>query len=410
MDVIYQHAYLTIIAAAGDDPEYGLPGIGGNVRNAQPLIRFGSRTLACITYADYEILQSTWNTRGWTYQEGLLSRKKLVFTDTQVYYQCNGMHCLEGLRAPLELLHTQNKTRMRDEVDISRVFPHRTIGKQWYTLEHRIAEYLGKSLTYDSDILNAFKCILAAHERRFSASTRILAGIPIPVNFLSRTHTESVFPISYGLGEGLSWSFYEGNEETCISKLQRRSTFPSWTWLGWKQLKPIPIALGNHQAGVLTNAIAEYADGELLAWDDDANRATIFDRGWADNIPRFLRISGPALDVEVCMDGELTDTVGLMCARYNEEDSRRRSWCDISNWTWRQYNQTSMFPVPFTLLLLGLGSKNRVELLVLHKPPSWDYYERIDIVSYNWGGFGRVFTSAVRDTLKDWPIREVRIG
>ncbi|XP_044724639.1 uncharacterized protein HRG_02535 [Hirsutella rhossiliensis] len=29
-----------------------------------------------------------WNTRGWTYQELLLSRRLLFFTDSQVYFQC----------------------------------------------------------------------------------------------------------------------------------------------------------------------------------------------------------------------------------------------------------------------------------------------------------------------------------
>jgi hypothetical protein len=32
---------------------------------------------------------SKWNTRGWTYQEAILSTRKLVFTSFEVWFECN---------------------------------------------------------------------------------------------------------------------------------------------------------------------------------------------------------------------------------------------------------------------------------------------------------------------------------
>jgi hypothetical protein len=36
---------------------------------------------------------SKWSTGAWTYQEALLSRTLLDFTDQQVYYERHGMYC-----------------------------------------------------------------------------------------------------------------------------------------------------------------------------------------------------------------------------------------------------------------------------------------------------------------------------
>lgn len=79
MDLIYMNAELTIIAAAGSDLNYGLPGVGHQKRKSQYLTtcaRVGKHFL--ITTADRptrSIFQTTWNTRGWTFQEALLSRR-----------------------------------------------------------------------------------------------------------------------------------------------------------------------------------------------------------------------------------------------------------------------------------------------------------------------------------------------
>ncbi|KAK4118452.1 HET-domain-containing protein, partial [Parathielavia appendiculata] len=164
MDVIYQHSALTIIAAAGENPHHGLPGVGTTPRKVQPSVTIGSRTLAWVPFKKHEILKSKWNSRGWTYQEGLLARRRLVVTDMQVYFQCQAMHCAESIQAPLKPLHTQNKDRMRDAVNMSRVFPLHTVGRNPAALRDRIGEFLQRSLTFEADILDAFRGVLAAYE------------------------------------------------------------------------------------------------------------------------------------------------------------------------------------------------------------------------------------------------------
>jgi hypothetical protein len=86
---------LTIIAAAGSDPHYGLPGVS-RTRNVQTTFTVANHVFVAMEDPGLEIRTSHWNTRGWTYQEALLSRRRLVFTDTQIYFQCRTSHHVEG--------------------------------------------------------------------------------------------------------------------------------------------------------------------------------------------------------------------------------------------------------------------------------------------------------------------------
>ena len=99
MDLIYALAQVTIIATAGQGPDYGLPGVRGTLHSCQPQLKIGNHFLvSTLPSPKLAIKSSKWATRGWTYQEGLLSKRRLFFTNEQVFYECNGMHCMESLR------------------------------------------------------------------------------------------------------------------------------------------------------------------------------------------------------------------------------------------------------------------------------------------------------------------------
>ncbi|KAK7959235.1 HET-domain-containing protein [Apiospora aurea] len=80
MDAIYQNSALTIISAAGLDETYGLPVVSGTARRRQLVIRAeGVTVLQALKDPQHSIASSCWSTRGWTFQEALLSRRRLVF-------------------------------------------------------------------------------------------------------------------------------------------------------------------------------------------------------------------------------------------------------------------------------------------------------------------------------------------
>ncbi|KAF2499046.1 HET-domain-containing protein, partial [Lophium mytilinum] len=96
MDIIYAGAELTIFAVAGKDASYGLPGVGKTTRRPQPSISIGGKTyVSTLGEPTGQIRHSQFWDRAWCFQELMLSRRRLIFTDEQVYFQCNSMHCLE---------------------------------------------------------------------------------------------------------------------------------------------------------------------------------------------------------------------------------------------------------------------------------------------------------------------------
>lgn len=66
MDVIYSEASLVIIAAAGDDPTYGLPGVGSQARMPRQSIMLKDCTLLQTFPEVHDQLgNSAWTKRGW---------------------------------------------------------------------------------------------------------------------------------------------------------------------------------------------------------------------------------------------------------------------------------------------------------------------------------------------------------
>jgi hypothetical protein len=231
---IYEGAEITIIAASGNNANYGLPGVGRTTRLAQPKIKVAGMTLVS-TLCDprVRIRESVWWTRGWTYQEGVLSRRRLVFTADQVYWECGGMVAHEAIHLPLRLLHTKNALRMSPYMQVG-VFsgkPEEFSSFQTKGLDDKrrgaeIAEHVTnftrRNLTFDTDSLFAFEGI----SDRYSDSKsgiRFIRGLPVLVR-RGPQHCRSSFALSLA-----SWIHLESGKEN-----KRRLRFPSWTWAGWK--------------------------------------------------------------------------------------------------------------------------------------------------------------------------------
>ncbi|KAH7350397.1 heterokaryon incompatibility protein-domain-containing protein, partial [Pyrenochaeta sp. MPI-SDFR-AT-0127] len=91
MGAIYSSAALTIVAAAGNGPKHGLPGISLPRQVSMPYGQVvGSVALVLTTVAAVEdVYNTTWAYRAWTFQEGYLSRRRLFFTDSTMLYVCN---------------------------------------------------------------------------------------------------------------------------------------------------------------------------------------------------------------------------------------------------------------------------------------------------------------------------------
>jgi len=90
-DKIYRGAALTIAAAGGHTNDHGLPGVRYGSRSPAPLQNVRVRGLHLQSqWPDLETILKTskWNSRGWTYQEMMMSKRLLIFTACQVFCSC----------------------------------------------------------------------------------------------------------------------------------------------------------------------------------------------------------------------------------------------------------------------------------------------------------------------------------
>ncbi|KAF2094644.1 HET-domain-containing protein [Rhizodiscina lignyota] len=234
MDMIYEGAELTIIAADGTGSGSGLTGVS-KIRPLQPRLNLRDYQLtSSLPHPVASVQYSTWYTRGWTYQEGLLSHRCFYFTEYQVYFECRHTTLQESIQEPEALLahqtHLLEIERATSEPsspfgigETSRVFPAqylKQVQNDPWLLERRLGEFTSRSLTYGSDALNAFLGVLRQlRHPRFNISH--ICGVPILWN------NTLGWSFEQGFAAGLSWTL-EGQTD-----VKRRLSFPTWSWTGW---------------------------------------------------------------------------------------------------------------------------------------------------------------------------------
>jgi hypothetical protein len=284
MDDIYCGSALTLIACAGAGPQYGLPGVSRS-RTACPTIRIGNSHYLQMLPTVHDIRSSTWASRAWTYQEGLLAQRRLFFTDRQVYFESNNL-----VESELTTL-APVVTRVLDPRICSQVTSSSFPGDIYGCL----LEYTRRKLTFQSDIMNALLGILAfyAHEHGILH----LWGIPFSVNTPASINEPPRKRI-VTFEESLRW-YAKGNHS-------RREGFPSWSWVGWlgalswrswrSDLKP---AAAPFEQGSISFMV-ELMSGQLLSWAEFQLRHTelndssrLVDQSkTADQLTQFIHIEG----------------------------------------------------------------------------------------------------------------------
>lgn len=238
MDAIYNCSSLTIAAASGQHGHVGLPGISTPRKLSQLRERIEGKYMASMS-PSFTALENSkllvWNSRGWTFQEKILAKRLLLFTDYQVYFKCSESIWTEEVMMETKALSESIQSRpqkyrwgpdrplhahhTRHEL-IRIVFPYLEADDPWSYLGQfpdyvaAVREYSQRSLTKPEDALRA-------------------------VGGVFRTMESSMGEFHYGLPEvhflqSLLWYPEPGSIHE-----RANPNFPTWAWAGWTTTKGV---------------------------------------------------------------------------------------------------------------------------------------------------------------------------
>ncbi|KAK0721928.1 hypothetical protein B0T26DRAFT_673691 [Lasiosphaeria miniovina] len=265
-EVSNSHGYLRI-AFCGFLGQLESTGTHGDRPRETPLYaRVKGRLLVCVPPDPATLItSSTWATRGWTYQEGLLARRRLFFTDREMSYECRNLLCREAIRLPAQVERGLKEIHL----DLfSWIYNRQAVTDprtRFNSIFNVLAEYTSRRLTYQSDALNAMLGIFQIFADRERNPTYYICGVPV----LSQDDK---------IDRDMSWQPLVGfiNGLTLLSKrpAKRRPGFPSWSWTGWEGVVRHSMS-GIHQIsfsyGFAVDLSFVLADGTAVSWDEYYN-------------------------------------------------------------------------------------------------------------------------------------------
>ncbi|KAK7937646.1 HET-domain-containing protein [Apiospora aurea] len=230
MGAVYANAVVTIIGADGD-VEKGLPGLRGisGPRNLhQRVIPFGEENKLVVRrpqvyrFDGHLSTELPYYRRAWTFQERLLSPRKIYFHEKELHWECARHVLHEEQVQPAAEVKMEEPTDYPDMSAMLAGFPD--LG----ALDAVVDRYNARDLRYDEDALPAISGLLTVLSRAFTGG--FLYGIP-----------EMFFE------RGLGWR----HGPSLRTKVRRRSPsrrpdrqgrsfsssvsdLPSWSWIGWQ--------------------------------------------------------------------------------------------------------------------------------------------------------------------------------
>lgn len=271
MDLIYGRAICCIIPFSADHPEMRIPGVS-RPRSTLPERRIFSTTFTATPpiSTEQEIQDSRWYTRGWTYQEAVLSRQRLfIGTNTLLW------HCLSDTFSdiylpslhktiPYSLLPTLERLPNDFFLDFEHAY-RRQISEAkppyfspWSRqprmdkvqtrgapalIDHlwrHISTYSKRNLTNPRDVLSAIQGVFnALKSDAFSSDIRVeqkevfqpFYGLPICYKIAASDDDDGAVPrqnFTQKLLETLPYAVDNSDRGTCYAI--RRPGQPSWSW------------------------------------------------------------------------------------------------------------------------------------------------------------------------------------
>lgn len=310
MKEIYSGAYFTVIAAASTKGLYG-----NNHHDAQPL----PPGISTIRHLHSKLLGSHWASRGWTFQEQLLSKRSMIFLDDICFWDCQDdvqwPHPIQDGATSSSVVFNETlqlwpPTSINQHPFEDRAFirVHRRIAgikdrtSESYDLNslspvpdfrfyiELVCRYSNRNLTYDQDVLSAFSGVLEALSRH-SFRGGFICGLP------------ALF-----LDTALLWQpllkARRRRPAGAATGISPMAPLPSWSWAGWQCLiDPYSLRGGldyiDHHRHQYTRSDSSWETWNLVDWStlsddgsvnpiDEPSLLQSFKTGWEEPNPRSL--------------------------------------------------------------------------------------------------------------------------
>ncbi|KAF2734039.1 hypothetical protein EJ04DRAFT_603974 [Polyplosphaeria fusca] len=262
MGSIYSNAYCTIIAACGEDSHSGLPGVGNGSKPRsflQSVLDFSIIGTQCLVLPKAWSTErsSVWNTRGWTFQEKIMSRRSLVFGPGPVTWRCQRCTWREDTTGDVE--GTPRPLLGESLLDTFKQDP-------WPNLHawmHLVLVYNRRTLSFESDRLRAISGIEAVLRSSFPGG--FCYGLP-----------------EFFFDAALLWQPNKPMKRREMALDQNMTDYlPSWSWAGWHgSIDPKTVLFGMdylHSSPTLT-IHTTFTVSQLVTWtqiDLHGNRHTL---------------------------------------------------------------------------------------------------------------------------------------
>ncbi|KFY92880.1 hypothetical protein V498_04690 [Pseudogymnoascus sp. VKM F-4517 (FW-2822)] len=328
MSDIYRNGVAGIIAAAGEDSDYGLPGVSTRARTRQPRIKIGNYVLwSNMTDPRTVVRRSKWMTRAWTYQEGIFTANWLAFTDEQVFFQRSN----RGM---------DNKERWW-KVSCE-MFPHGGMGAQvncpllrmfdniWNNVGYihmQLEPYTSRNISYQSDAVDGMLGLLKRCGKGPYPMNNYF-GVPILGPLINHRlsmarDTGRNWTLTEAFVVGLCWA----SKNTGL----RRPEFPSWSWAGWRTIYARP----NH--GLLHLGLTFKSDSDfklsvqtkqgLVDWE-----VMSYAKSWTLHedislLPRELYIEAPVVPLTICQDPRRIASDWASATSSHAASLQSMGWC-----------------------------------------------------------------------------------
>ena len=260
MDRIYRLAHLTIVSAAGADANAGLPGVNPKSRQPkQQRLDLRSLSLLVTNRSLKDVAKSYWYSRGWTFQEFLLSRRLLIFTEEQALFICREAVWMEDTVLEEESRSQIAAVQLPIELGILSAFQLNNLAdKSAFEVFEGIYSpaatiFAQRNLSRELDALDAFSGIQKALEPFLGP---FFWGLPIRLlwvglcweymlpseldAFCSSQRPDTIPQTRLQKKPGFL-SFELNSNVITNHRYRRRPGFPSWTWAGYDfepSLKP----------------------------------------------------------------------------------------------------------------------------------------------------------------------------